>query len=505
MLGRSYSTAVPFAQDLSDKGIILNTTPSSVLGELCSLSNPLDIYFNGSNTDDGKKVPETSPPDIEVETFGRMMAICTRGPYENDVTGSLWGVSFDNSVSKLASLLRNQISYIRNIVVPRVIEFSKEADLFLQEIGTATAASELEICKVTIPDILQDQAFLTLLEPYKHKKPTTPRNYSLSLNVPAKPEDFLTVASTSNARTDALVEEWYKTADMKYLDLVWHAFFADEKIMKSYVGLHISQDDVVSPNLGVRMNVALAYFLIANYYNNHLPDMVTKEDAASLKRRISEHLFFAGSSLCDVLYRIEQNNRLNIMVYHIDKFHKKITVSSEVYDRWLASGGSAETVLGILVGNSRFYSVPEIDLHSKELKQTWNNYTAIYSNINEHKKAHTLRTFYLSLLSKYMKGDYQDAIEKAYVQSYQYVYSKVMKEAESFLETLTKECLCNTMSVSKTLIAGKKYQFTYALKFINDMEDIGNDEKIIPEEAAMIATINYIVDYLHGQIRAVKV
>ncbi|HXQ36242.1 MAG TPA: hypothetical protein VN843_19680, partial [Anaerolineales bacterium] len=91
------------------------------------------------------------------------------------MTGSLWGVSFDNSVSKLASLLRNQISYIRNIVVPRVIEFSKEADLFLQEIGTATAASELEICKVTIPDILQDQAFLTLLEPYKHKKPTTPR------------------------------------------------------------------------------------------------------------------------------------------------------------------------------------------------------------------------------------------------------------------------------------------------------------------------------------------
>lgn len=492
MLGRTFNTVVPFAQELAEVGIALQAMPSSILSELCSLSAPLEFQRD-------REVPKTVPN--EVSAYSMALDLNTTG---NDA--ALWGTSFDHTVSELSTLLKNHISYIRNVVIPRTKEFEHDASLFLQELGASNPASELEICRSGIPEFAQDPSFLSLLDPFKFKKPAAPGSYSLGFNLLAPVTDFLTIASTSNARIDGMVDAWNKSSDIQYLESVFYTFFAGPDLAKTFKGPFLSQDDLLSPSPYVRLNVSLAYFLMANYYSHHLPDMVTKEDTSSLKRRLFDHLSYAGAVACDALMRIEQNSKTNILVTYIDTFHKKITVSGDVYDRWLATGGSAETIMGILVGTKRYYSVSEIDANAKELQHAWSNYTKVYVEMIELKKASSMRGFYLSLFNKYLGSDYQDFMEKSYLQANSMIRDSIKKEAEAFLQTLKKEALCNTTYVAKELIAGMKYRYTYAKKFIDDMEAIGaSSDKAIPEEAALIATINYIVDYLHLQISPVKV
>jgi len=491
MLGRSFNTAAAFAEDLAKKGILLQPSMSSVLSELVGLSTPIE---------NDRPVPAPIDYDDNLNFYSDMLEFHSAGDF-----GVIWGASFDSSVEKLTGCIKAHISYIHNTVVPRTIEFAKDSQAFMEMLGGSNAASELEICRTSIPDIVQEAGFLSLLETFKYKKTVNPNTSTLNFDM-GIPDDFLTVASTSNTALDNLVASWYVTNQFKYLDSVWYSFFASSNVNRNYKGSFVSQDDMNSPDMYVRLNVSLAYFLIANYYTNHLPDMITNESTASVKNRLFEHMFYAGTVLINTLGRISNNNKSDILVTYVDTFHKKITVSSEVYDRWLTAGGNADIIMGILVGSKRFYSVSEIDKNAIVLQDTWKKYVQVYLESLEYTKAASLRKFYYDLFCRYMTADYQEDLEQSFLLRNPSCHDNIKKEVEKYLHGLRKETLCDVQTMAKKLIAGYKYHFTYAEKFVNDMQEIGTlSENTSPEEAAFIATINYIVDYLQGQIQIVRI
>ncbi len=492
MLERSFNTALPMAQELAGNGILLSATPSSLLSELCSTSAPIEFE---------RKLGDGVFNTVSIADYGFMLNTNTMGE-----TGARWGASFDDATKHLAGLIRNHISYIRNVVKPRVVEAVNEASVYVQELGGTNPASQLEISKLSIPEFASDPAFLILLDSFKNREVVRPNGYSLNFNFKAPPDDFKTAFTTGNARIDTLVNLWANSLDIDFLKQAWYVFFCGGELLKTYNGSMLSQDDMFSPNLSVRLNTALAYFLIANYYDTHLPDVSTNQDLSVVKNRIYDHLLFAGTTLYRAMEQINANNKAGLLVLHIDQLHKKITVSDEIYSKWLATGGTAEVILGILVGDKKYYVVKDIIDNTEELKRSWSRYTGVYLESVEYKKANSLRNYYRSLMSKYLTSDYCDANEKEFLINNPNYHQNTLEKVEKLLDGMKKEELLQVESVILKLIAGIKYGFTCAQTFLEDMLRVQKQNaNADSNEAACVATLNYITDYLLGQIQVNKV
>lgn len=495
MLARSFKTALPFAEDLAAKNIKLAPNPSTILSELMILSTPLEF-------ERPVEVPALSGDSYNqaIDSYGHALQFHTEGE-----AGAAWAGSFDSLVESLSRSLNVQISYIRNTVQPRLNEFVSDAQAYMQDLGKHNPASELEIRRNCLPELVTDPAFLTILEPHKLKAIARPGEFTLGLNVKAPPEDFLELTTLSNKRLDGLVKAWASSCDFNYLESAWYSFFAGQDLTRAFRGPYISQDEMSSPDLHIRLNTALAYFLFANYYMNHKPDVVTSESTTSLDRRIFDHQRYAGSVLCDTLQQIQQAHAANNMVMFIDTFHKKISVHGEIYDRWLQAGGSSEIILGLLVSNKRMYNVEQIDKAADELKRAWANYSRVNVEGVEWRKADTLRTFYKELMRKYLSNDYTEELEESFVLQNPHHYEYAMRDAEAYIKNLSKSDLMQPYPIARRLIAGLKYSFTNAEQFMIDMAQATDGvDKPDAEEAAAVATINYIVDYVQGQIAVIR-
>lgn len=489
MLGRSFQTALPFAEDLANKSIVLSANSATLLGELVSLSSPVEFETRVGQTvagAEGQKDHYRFAAEINSSGAG----------------DGRWAASFDHSVETLSGFLNQQVSYIRNTVVPRVMEFAGEALQYIQDLGNKDAASELAIVRMEVPELVSDPSFLSLLERFRNRPVVKPRNTGLNLPFTAAPENFLQIAGLANSRLDGLTAAWSSATSIPYLQSVWYSFFASGSTPRSTSQTpFLSSDDLTSQDLEVRLNASLAYFLITNYYLAHLPDVQIGTSAASLEAQLNEHLVYSGSLLSSTLDRILTNNKANILVTNVDAFHKKITVSADVYDRWLETGGKPEIILGILVGSARFYSVQEIDQNAKQLESAWTQYTRVYLESIEHSKATSLRGFYLGLLAKYLTDEFKEDLEKQFLLGTPKHRDTVLRDAEQYLLTLKKAELSDVQKVARNLIAGLKYSFTHARRFIEQMDEIGlMVENVDPAEAALLATLDYVVDYLRGQI-----
>jgi hypothetical protein len=402
-------------------------------------------------------------------------------------------------------VVRSHVSYFRNTVIPRVAEFAKEAELVIQEVGTSNPMSELEIYRGVAPDVVQDPAFLSMVESFRLSDPVKPASYSLSLPFTEAPKDMLEVITTSNSRVDGLVQTWLATCPQGFLSGIWYTFFADRASAQSmnWSGPSFSHDDLLSGSPYSRLNVALGYYLMANYYYNNAPNVVIQGNAESLRRRIFEHLSFAAAALCRVIRQLDIDSRSGILVSNIDPIGKRITVNAELYDKWIQGGGSSDIILGVLVGDKRYYSTADIDKNADTLKRIWNNYSTIYAEGVEYRKADVLRAAYLRMFFNYLGEDFRDEVESSYLGQCGNFHVNIMKDAEKLLYLTRKEELDNAYVVAKELIAGLKYRFTYALPFINRMDEIGRENnKVAPEEASFMAVVDYVVDHIHGQISA---
>lgn len=501
MLTRSFNTVLPLAEELSEKYLAIIPNTATILSELVSASMPIEqetgnngVVLHNSNL---------SKKEDYYKTFSSHLSVITENN-ENPVSGYLWGNIYDQYVDKISNIINGHISYIHNTVVPHVIEFTKEAQELVESYGNDNPASQLEIVRAKLPEVISDSSFLMILEPYKLKTIVTPSNSSLNLNFKSVPEDFLSVASVSNSRLDAMIADWMKNTDSNYLETAWYSFFASGDLVRQYKGTVYNQNDLNTINAYKSLNITLAYFLLSNYYYNHLPDVNTTSSTSSIKKQIYEHLEYSGSLLTKIVSRIVSNEKNNVLVFNIDNYKKQIIVSDEVYSRWLETGGEADIILGLLVGTRQHYSVNEINKYSKELKQDWNNYVNVFLEDLEYKKAKSLRLCFLELFTKYLREDYQDDLEKSFIKQTGHQKELLQRQAEEYLNKLKKEDLINTHVIAKHLIAGIKYHFTCSESFINDMENVASqNNEVTPEEAAFIATINYIVDYLRGQL-AVK-
>lgn len=493
----TFKTAIPYASALAAQGIGLNVIPGTILGELVRFSAPAWEWDgpNGQTTETTRANPAGYPLETpeDIEVWAAYMTTAANGTSDNP---SQHTVQMEQLTKQLAGVITTHISYAKNVVKPEVLELADAIQSYMDNNKPISATDKFNIKAQFIPAVLKDDSFLDTLSDYKNRPALEPEG---RFSFAAKTSEELTqLAMTGNARTDKLITEWLLTKEENFLKAVWEEYFT------SVEGSRVIYDTLKnSIDPFERCDVALAYYLLSR----KLIDDV-QESSLSLsdyKNKASQYRDYSGSILVTCLSKIATMLKNNVLVCQIRSYDKTLCVNGELYGNWLAEGGSVEVLLGLLISGESVTMRTLIDQKAEEYKRRWSQFESLHRLSEQNNSVNYYRHFVLNKFTDLYKE--MDPVETEFVQKNSAYVDGVFKNVKEYLDGLTAKDFANINhhELALLLIAKYRFAFTSAYQLLSDINRAGQiNPNADVREAALLATINYVTDYLFDQMSIVR-
>jgi hypothetical protein len=480
----TFNSAITLATKLSESNVAAIPAPNTVLSELTRLSvTPNNIETTEANLD--ASVPNS-------EYYGDLIEYYTTGTLEDPSEHTLEMSGF---ATDLAKYVTAHISFAKNVVKPKISEFSNELIAYIERSGNVEPSSIFEIKSVVIPAILKDSFFLESISKYRDTKFSYPNN---NFKLPTMTHDELVdLISTGDKKTDKLVTEWLDAQDADFLTAIWASVFTTQDY-STIQGIAITD----TSNEFEEANRTLAIYLIAR----KLVDFViegTEHTLIAYRRLANEYHDYYAASLAATLKRISLLNTTKQLVLSINTPNKSAVVNGELFPEWLASGGNTEVILGLIVSGEKLYNVTLIDSKRDAFKAQWNSYYTYAKTANSNKLFYDFKNNVKYVSSLLVEKSVKDGEE--YFKDNAASIPTIYKLIDAEVDKLTIQDMSNIEAVSRTIVAKCIYSHTSAYNILTDMVNAATvNPDIDPREAALLAAINYISDYLVDQIALSK-
>lgn len=488
-------TALPFASALDTNGFTLKSKAGTVLDELFRLSvPPVDLTKT-------QEILKAATFDVETSLQNEAFAVdYTTSDSDNII--SQHSLALDGYVKDIAKMVASHISHAKNVVRPLVLEFAEKLALHIENKRPRDPSEDYNIVVLQTPSLLLDESFLDTLTPYKEKSLLTPDS-NIGLSVKTN-DELMSMVNLGYSSVDKLITEWLSGLPEGFLEHVWNVFFT-----KSNAGVVTGNrfngvwtyEEIHALNAFERANYALAIFLLSNNAINNVQE--SSLTIAAYKYNLEQYVSYSGSLLVSALKNISLHARTNTLVINTNPAHKEIKVNGDLYKNWIATGGSPETILGVLVSESGDRTITTIDGKSSELNRAWVSYCSFYRTKENNSYFDQLKFFVQSELLNTMCN--LDETEKDYVAKYPSYTERVRILLDEKLNDLKVKDFENVYQIALDFVAGVRFYYTASHQILCDINEAARvNPNIDVREAATIAAINYVSDYTADQILATK-
>lgn len=493
----SFVTALPYASTLAAKGFGLAAVPGTILGELSRLSAPAwDPLRPAPGTDTTSinkqaNLPLESEEDIQV--WASYIASTTNGSQDNP---SLHTTHMNELIEQLSALVVSHVAYAKNVVKPGVIELADAIVNYTETNKPSSAVDKFNIKPHFIPAVLKDDSFLDTLSSYKNTPALKPEEtFSFA---PKSPEELTALVMTGSARTDKLITEWLLTKDAMFLKNIWDTYFARME------GTSVFNDYLENGlNAFERCETALGHYLISRKIQDDVQE--SSLPLSQYKIIAAQYRDYSGSILVSCLNKIGTLLKNNVLVVYNNSFAKTLEVNGELYSKWLEEGGSVEVLLGLMISGESVTSRTLIDEKAETYKRNWNQFETLHKLSEQNNASTYYKHFVLNKFIDLYKE--MDPVESDFVLKNTAYVDGAIAKAREYLDSMNpKEIMAiNPHELALTLVAKFRFAFTSSYQILSDINRAGQvNPNADVREAALLATINYITDFLFDQMVVVK-
>ena len=504
----NYLTALNVAQDLAARKINLTARPSTVLGELLDLSascstmkTTMPVTLTGNPSPNNQMLirsPEDRAMDVE----------CNTSIYNND---SQHDLKLQAMADDIAPFVTSHISFARNVVAPLVGDFSGKILKFLEVARPLDPVSQFNIRQRDIPEILQDESFLSSgLSNYQPKVPEW-INFPRNLEVPDDEAYYQNLVNVGNDRQNALIAKWLAPLGAGFVKAVYCRSFSDMECRDDYTpkpggselqSLFMLNDPGKYSNPYDSMDHALAVYLIATRLIVEVQS-VKGMSLLKYKEEMRAVIDYAGSIVMSGLAAAKRQVEGQVLVSEAVLSKKQITVNKPIYQAWLAAGGCPEVLLGMLVSGQVQYSVTGVDEVKDKLTRSWQNYVMLaQADIKGE-----LRKRFASFVQAeaLLSLDEQSETEKEYFVGKAGLKDKIAAKIIAELNCLGDAAIDNVYDTALRLVAKCRFFYTSAYQILREMEEVAKTNPgIDPREASLLSAITYLALYFDEQIEVVQ-
>ena len=474
-----FKTALPIADALCHAGSSLSVKPNTVMTELVQLSSlPYDVPL------------ET---DEQIDLYPQLLENATTG---NDADLTEHSKAQDAIVADLAKVVQAHISFAKSIVKPQVMACGDSLKNYLENFAPKSALTDFNIEILDIPVILKDESFIESLSSYKGKDSLTP---DLKFRLGEKSqEDLLQLALVGHERTDQQIMEWLSTLSPDFLGNVWASLFTtlDAKDLLSFNG-------IAAMSAFDKIHYDLAVYLLSRKLYDNVEETTDNSSLSAYKNTATQYRDYAGAALVEDLRKILMLTTTNMLILETNQIRKTVRVNGSVYRPWLEAGGSPEVILGAFISGRSGFSRTIIDERKEDYLKQWTSYNT-FQTIRENENR-------FKYFKEYLANTFNDQLrdlsadEEEFVSKNPGYHTTVQQLATAELDSLRPTDMANCYDVALRIVAKCRFYYTSAYCILSDINEAG---KVNPDvdvrEAALLAIINYIADYLADQIIVVR-
>lgn len=468
-------TALGGAEDLVENKILLSPRADTLLAELGDASRHDSLEVN---LDD----------NIDMGVFLTDIAESTMGDLDNL---SQHDLVLEGAINDLSKVVTQHLSFARNVVKPLIVDMASDLSTFQKNNTPVEASSEFDIKSFHLPGLLKDVSFLDSLRFYQDKPVIKPTK-----TVRLEDKEFAEIVglmSTGSERTDADVLAMVSTMEEETIVCLWRSFFT---IAETKELITVSKIDKL--NVYEKANYTAVLYLLTRKLLAEVESSSEQMSLVEYNELITDLRDYAGSLLLTSLTRIGLLIRTNQLILRNTE-HKVIELNGEVYNTWLTAGGSPETILGLMVSGETISNSKALDLKAKDYSAVWNSYVMFHNSNNANRAFDEIKSYLSVSFNKLLAAPCEE--EKTYAETHPNYFDNVKKLLEEEVDSLSSKDLEDVYDVSLRLIAKVRFYYTSAFVILTDINDgFKANPDIEVREAALLATVNYISNYLADQI-----
>lgn len=479
---RTVHSVLPLASYIADLGKTVRATDQSILSELCAntgsgFAYPTDMTAEGA--------------EFDITGIASVISGSTSG-----INGeaSLHDQSLESIVTSISGYVLSHVSFAKNVVKPVVIEMAEGVQTYLKDFcrPDASAAFNIQICDR--PEILSNEFFKDTLKFYEGKASIVP-----STAIACKPklgEELLPLLLMGDQDTDQEITAWFTRQGETFFVDVWNSFFCKgDGVIKTFMNFsNLEEFDSFE-----QANIVLAVYLFANKIFDQAEELSEGLSLAAYKNIVAETRDWAGVNLLFNANRMAAMEKNRTMVLSQNDSTKTIRVFGDVYRQWLEQGGVPEIILGLMVSGISINNEFTINERRVELLDAWKSYR-VYYNAAEANKSFDYFKDALRVKFAEVCGHFSEE-ENAFINQTTGYHENLKKYFEEELLKLTTGSMNEIFETCLKLVCRARFYYTDSENILTDILTITKDlPNADVREAALIAVINYVADYISDQL-----
>lgn len=439
---------------------------------------------------------------VDRRDFVEQALIMGASGVENEVRGtksyqqSSHDTFMDSSIEDLSKLVQNYISFARNVV-------NKEVTLLKEALETGLANYKFkepeDFFNVTYFKLHEVySSFLVTNEVGQYKDST--RKYffeSMSMSKVTDPEfDLAKYLITGDDEQDAIIQGWFTA-------------LGKERALQFIT-------DVV-PEYSMSTDAMLDYALVNFIFYRNLverSDLDLGLTATQLRTKATSNRDYFGNKLGIALELYSKDIRNGKLLSstsetnfsHLNANPLNVTVYEENFAKLAEGGANIEVLFGfIATSGTNDINVDDLIAEKEKYLQKWANTRSLYViSMNNNR---------LSIFKQILREVFEGSLakteiaeeEQGFLNENPHFLEETKSLGNAFIDQLHVSDIDDLDCIALELVANIRYRFTNAYFILKEMQEIlAMSESIEPLEAALYATIKYIVDYLLEQTDVVK-
>ena len=473
--------SIPLATLAANKGLVISPVQGTPLAELVKINNDL------LNASCSVHSLEATDNDL-LNDFVNNVSECTVSETENSHDNLM-----DAYIADISKAVSSHIGFAKNVVRPVIMEMVEEVQKSLGETILPSSLFKIEMSE--LPKPMQNAGFETSISKFSEKPFIAPVSQFYLDEI--SPQGILELMQTGSKEYDDCIKEWFvNKGDLFFMD-IWNNLFRDFKEGKPSQAFNFTTALTVSVTNEI-VDTALAIHLISRKLYDEVPDN-TKLTLSQFRDLAAQYREASGIKLNQEYIRYANILKNKTLVATIDQDGKGCRVNGAVYRDWLKSGGSNEVLLGMLVGKQSLFTQSLINENKEQFLKDWNSFV-LFSNTSEKNKSFNRFKDVLTLSFSKILCEMSD-VEKESIAGMTAYTQKVNEIFNSELLKLKTSDVNDVFTVCLSLICKARFYYTDAEKILTGINDaVKANPSIDIREAALLSSIEYIVDYISDQL-----
>lgn len=468
----SITQAYAMAEKYAQRGVRIAPRPGTPLAEAVLAS----IGYDAANDE---TIDHLS---LAISKFTRTQDLDNPTPH---------AVVMDQIVQLLSRSVTSHIKYARSVVKPLVVEYGESVEHALEAYEPSLPSSQFNIISYEMPALISDVSFMMPLERHRGNMPVQPSK--VGVLAPATGDQILEMMLTGDPTVDEDIKAWYTTQEPSFFEGLWAGFFSDQQNDVKV----LDYDDILPMNVFEKAYSGLSLYLLSNKLYNEPPEG-TPLTLADWNERLSEIRNYGAALFTQALIRYEKMLRTNLMVLAVNSSRKYCLVNGVVYNQWLKEGGKPEILFGMITANQVHYTTSAVTQNAEEFLRSWANFVSIYKSREINERFDVFKSILTSQFAALMNHLTDE--EKEFIEIASDYNGEVTKRFKKELESVRLSDMETIYDTALRLVCRARFYYTDAEKILSNInEAIKLNPNLQVREAALIATIEYICDYIGEQ------